>query len=119
MATALDATHRMKSEALHMKESLLRGDLRGFFDAINACWEAKKQTAGGISNASIEAVYRCAMEAGARGGKVSGAGGGGVMMFFVDPERRMQVSRALERYGKGQVLTCHFTQHGTQGWKIL
>jgi D-glycero-alpha-D-manno-heptose-7-phosphate kinase len=118
-ATALEATHRMKREALHMKESLLRGDLRGFFAAINACWEAKKETAQGISNAGLEAVYRCAMEAGARGGKISGAGGGGVMMFFADPEQRMQLSRALERCGTGQVLPCHFTPYGTQGWKIV
>jgi D-glycero-alpha-D-manno-heptose-7-phosphate kinase len=40
------------------------------------------------------------------------------MMFFVDPERRMDVHRALQE-GDGQLFTCHFTKHGTEGWKIL
>lgn len=115
---ALEAMHHLKQEALHMKESLLRGDLKKFYDAINASWQSKLMTARGISNQRIDGIYRRATEAGARAGKVSGAGGGGVMMFFVDPERRMDVHRALQE-GDGQLFTCHFTKHGTEGWKIL
>jgi D-glycero-alpha-D-manno-heptose-7-phosphate kinase len=115
---ALEAMHRMKAEALSMKESLLRGDLRRFFQAINASWESKKRTAHAISTPRIETIYRHAMAAGALGGKLSGAGGGGVMMFFVSPERRMDVHRALQA-DEGQLLTCHFTKDGTQGWKVL
>jgi len=114
----LEAMHDVKAEALRLKETLLRGDLRSFYDAINSSWESKKRTARGISNDHIEHIYAHAIAAGARAGKVSGAGGGGVMMFFVDPERRMDVHRALERDG-GQLFTCHFTKHGTEGWKIL
>ena len=115
---ALQAMHRVKEQALRMKASLLRGDLRSFCDAINASWASKKRTARSISNELIEDIHRRAVAAGARGGKISGAGGGGVMMLFVDPERRMDVHRALQQV-EGQLFTCHFTEHGTQGWKIF
>jgi D-glycero-alpha-D-manno-heptose-7-phosphate kinase len=115
---ALEAMHHLKQEALHMKESLLRGDLKTFYDAINASWESKQMTARGISNQHIENIYQRAVKAGARAGKVSGAGGGGVMMFFVDLERRMDVRRALQE-GEGELFTCHFTKHGAEGWKLL
>ena len=71
-----------------------------------------------ISNPLIEETYEIAKKAGMRAGKISGAGGGGFMMLFVDPIRRMDVIRALQQT-PGQVFTCHFTKYGTQGWKIL
>ena len=58
------------------------------------------------------------MSAGARAGKVSGAGGGGFLTFLVDPSRRVDVIRALGKK-EGQVMTCHFTRWGTEGWKIF
>ena len=50
-------------------------------------------------------------------GACSGAGGGGFMMLLVDPARRMDVIRALSTT-EGQIYNCHFTEIGTQGWKI-
>src|SRR5262249_52722390 len=117
-ASAVEAMHRLKAEAVHMKESLLRGEIGKFIDAINASWVSKKRTARGISTDLIERVYGRAIEAGARGGKVSGAGGGGVMMFFVDPERRTQVIRSLKDC-EGGILSCHFTEHGAEAWRIF
>jgi D-glycero-alpha-D-manno-heptose-7-phosphate kinase len=114
---ALAAMHRVKQEALHMKESLLKGDFQQFVDAINTSWESKKHTARHISNPRIETLEAAGLAAGARAVKVSGAGGGGFMMFFVDPGQRMRVIRALEAQD-AQTLTCHFTKHGTEGWKI-
>jgi D-glycero-alpha-D-manno-heptose-7-phosphate kinase len=70
-----------------------------------------------VSNSHIEEIYYEAISAGALAGKVSGAGGGGFMMFFVSPDKRMNVSRALNRFD-GQVSNCHFTKHGTQAWRI-
>jgi D-glycero-alpha-D-manno-heptose-7-phosphate kinase len=52
-----------------------------------------------------------------RAGKISGAGGGGFMMLLVDPVRRMDVIRALATT-QGRIYNCHFTEIGTQGWKI-
>jgi D-glycero-alpha-D-manno-heptose-7-phosphate kinase len=114
---SIEAMHELKRDAVGMKECVLRGDLRGFAGFMRKSWEAKKRTAASVSNNRIDAVYETALEAGALAGKVSGAGGGGFIMFLVDPPRRMNVVRALERQD-GRVMTCHFTRHGTEGWRI-
>jgi len=114
---AVEAMHRVKQEALHLKESLLRGDFKQFVSAINKSWESKKLTARNITNDRIEAIASAGLAAGAQAVKVSGAGGGGYMMFFVDPGQRMRVIRSLEAEDARPV-TCHLTKHGTEGWKI-
>lgn len=113
----IDSMHGIKREALVMKECLLRGDFDGIVDSMKQGWNDKKNSAKTVSNPHIEEIYSAAINAGALSGKVSGAGGGGFMMFFVPPEKRMDVVRALENF-KGQVSNCHFTKHGSQGWKI-
>ena len=114
---ALDAMHGVKREALVMKECLLRGDFDGIVDSMQQGWDNKKRSARTVSNPHIDEIYSSALESGALSGKVSGAGGGGFMMFFVPPESRMNVVRALEKFN-GQVSNCHFTKHGTQAWRI-
>ena len=117
-ATAIEAMHALKAEAIAMKENLLRGDFAGLVESVQAGWAAKKKMARSISNPQIDEVYELASKAGMLAGKISGAGGGGFMMLLVDPIRRMDVVRVLERT-RGQVVTCHFTKYGTQGWKIV
>ncbi|MGH0034633.1 MAG: dehydrogenase [Myxococcota bacterium] len=117
-ARSIEAMEQLKSEAVRMKECLLLGDLGRFADLMGDSWRAKKATASGITTDSIDEVLEIALQAGARAGKVSGAGGGGFMMFMVDPARRIAVARALSRL-EGRVIPCHFTKHGTQAWKIL
>jgi D-glycero-alpha-D-manno-heptose-7-phosphate kinase len=114
---AIDAMHALKQESIAMKESLLRGDFDGLVQSMEAGWEAKKRMAKSISNPRIEESYELARQAGMRAGKISGAGGGGFMMMLVDPVRRMDVIRALSNT-QGQIYNCHFTEIGTQGWKI-
>jgi D-glycero-alpha-D-manno-heptose-7-phosphate kinase len=116
-ADALEAMHGIKREALVMKECLLRGDFSGLVDSMRLGWESKKRSAKTVSNPHIDAIYDAAIQAGALAGKVSGAGGGGFMLFFVPTEKRMDVIRALNTF-KGQVSNCHFTKHGTQAWRI-
>jgi D-glycero-alpha-D-manno-heptose-7-phosphate kinase len=116
-AAVVEATHALKAEAVAMKENLLKGDFDGLVQSIEAGWEAKKKLARSISNAQIEETYELAKRAGMRAGKISGAGGGGFMMLLVDPVRRMEVIRALHQ-APGRIYTCHFTKHGTEGWKI-
>lgn len=115
---AMDAMHGLKREALVMKECLLRGDFDGIVDSMHQGWESKKRSAKTVSNPHIDEIYNAAIDAGALAGKVSGAGGGGFMMFFVPTERRMDVIRTLNHFD-GQVSNCHFTKHGTQAWRIL
>lgn len=114
---ALEAMHGIKHEALVMKECLLRGDFEGLVDSMRQGWVSKKRSAKTVSNPHIDAIYNVAIKAGALAGKVSGAGGGGFMLFFVPTEKRMSVIRALNTF-EGQVSNCHFTKHGTQAWKI-
>lgn len=114
---ALEAMHGMKREALIMKECLLRGDFKGIVSSMNLGWESKKRSARAVSTPNIEMIYSAATAAGAVAGKVSGAGGGGFMMFLVPTESRMDVIRSLSKLD-GQVSNCHFTKNGTQAWRV-
>jgi D-glycero-alpha-D-manno-heptose-7-phosphate kinase len=116
--TTLAAMHALKEDAYHMKEGLLKGDFDKLAGCMRRTWDAKKRLADNVSNSQIDEVVQSALAAGARAGKISGAGGGGFVTFLVAPERRMEVIRALSRF-EGRVMTCHFTRHGTEGWKIL
>lgn len=114
---ALNAMHGLKNEAVSMKESLLRGDFRGVVNSMRQGWENKKRSAEMVSNAYIDEIYQAAIGAGALAGKISGAGGGGFMLFFVNPAYRLDVIRTLNRFD-GQVSNCHFTKQGAQSWRI-
>ncbi|MCX6333638.1 MAG: dehydrogenase [Bacteroidia bacterium] len=113
----IEATHRIKENSYVMKDYLLKGDIIHFAKALGREWENKKKMAASISNRNIENIYQAAMEAGAYGGKVSGAGGGGFMFFTVDPVKRLTLINALKRFS-GNVLDFHFSDNGCQGWKI-
>ena len=114
---SIEAMKNLKESTIYMKECVLKGDFIGFADSLEASWKSKKQMADNISNANIDTIYESAKAAGAKAGKVSGAGGGGFMMFFVEPARRMEVVAALKGYG-GDIVSCNFTKHGTQGWRV-
>jgi D-glycero-alpha-D-manno-heptose-7-phosphate kinase len=57
------------------------------------------------------------MKEGARAGKVSGAGGGGFMMFIVDPAKRPQVIKCLSGFSPS-ISTCMFVEHGAHSWRV-
>ncbi|PWT78663.1 MAG: dehydrogenase [Chloroflexi bacterium] len=114
---SLEAMHGIKREALVMKECLLRGEFEGLVNSLRLGWENKKRSSESVSNQHIEEIYDAAIAAGALAGKVSGAGGGGFMLFFVPTERRMDVIKALSRFD-GQVSNCHFTKNGSQAWRL-
>ena len=73
--------------------------------------------AGGITNDFIDDIYRTALEHGATGGKVSGAGGGGFMFFYCPGNTRYKVIEALERFG-GTAKRYEFTKKGLTSWTI-
>jgi D-glycero-alpha-D-manno-heptose-7-phosphate kinase len=114
---SLEATNEIKRFALLQKEAVLKGDLAAFALGLNASWQAKKYLAHGITNQELDNVYEMALAAGAYAGKISGAGGGGFLMFLVDPVKREDVTRAL-RTLSGDVVRCHFTKRGTEAWKV-
>ena len=113
--SSLESLHRLKADAIEMKEALLRGQIPRMAEILNRSWLAKKQTAAGISTGLIEELYETAFAHGAIGGKVSGAGGGGFMMFIVPPHRRIAVIRALNAAG-ADADSVHFTPQGAESW---
>ena len=117
LVDVLEAMHGIKREALMMKEYLLRSDFDGVVESMRMGWENKKRSAKTVSNPLIDEIYDAAISAGALAGKVSGAGGGGFILFFVPPDRRMNVIRTLGSF-EGQVSNCHFTKYGSQAWRI-
>lgn len=115
-ASPIEAMHALKDEAVQMKESLLKGDIAGFARTLQVGWEAKKRMADCITNPMIDAVEKVAMGNGAIATKVSGAGGGGFMMFVCDPCDRARLSRVLAAQG-GSLLDFHFNPHGAVAWR--
>ena len=113
--SAIDSLHELKSDAMAMKDALLRGQIARMAQLLNKSWAAKKRTADGVSTSMIEALYERAFAEGAIGGKVSGAGGGGFMMFLVPPARRIAVIRGLNEMG-GVASGVHLTQTGAESW---
>ncbi len=114
---SIDALHALKADAVEMKERLLRGDITGLATVLHRSWKVKKSVSGRISNASIDGIHAAAMEAGALAGKVSGAGGGGFMMFLSEPTRRFEVMAQLSAQA-GHWVPCHLTKGGAMSWRV-
>jgi D-glycero-alpha-D-manno-heptose-7-phosphate kinase len=111
---SLDAT---KELAVAMKNELLRGHLDEMGRLLDQGWELKKRFTEGISNPRIDAFYTKAREAGALGGKLVGAGGGGYILLFCDFERRAQVARAVQDAG-GRAMDFALEMNGLQTWSV-
>ena len=85
--------------------------LREFGELLHRAWEAKRGLDGGVSNAEIDRIYAAGRAAGAWGGKLLGAGGGGFMLFFAPPEARPQLRQA---FAGRQVLEVRINAPGSQ-----
>lgn len=114
---SIDAMHALKAQAKSMKEALLLGDFNAFGDLLKQGWLSKTKMAHSISNESIDAVFSAAIDEGAWGGKISGAGGGGFLMIAAPPERRPAVLAKLQEF-PGQIFNCVFTEHGASAWTV-
>ena len=114
-AEAIEAMDQTKALATSLKEELLRGNYRAFGELLHDAWEQKKQMSNRISNPQIDTLYAAARDAGALGGKISGAGGGGFMYFFTQFDRRHQVEEALRAEG-ADVVYFGFTEQAVQTW---
>jgi D-glycero-alpha-D-manno-heptose-7-phosphate kinase len=68
-----------------------------FGELLHETWQVKRNLSANVSNEQIDAIYHDARKAGALGGKLLGAGGGGFIMLFVPPDRHQDVKRALAR----------------------
>lgn len=114
---AVEAMHKIKQTAVDTKLALLKGDINGFAEILRIGWENKMKMASHVTNPIIQEAMDTALAAGAKAGKVSGAGGGGFIMFVVEPTRKKELINALEKLD-GYVMPFNFTDGGAHGWKI-
>lgn len=114
---SIDAMHHLKEQARMMKEALLKGNVHDIGSILDYGFRFKKQMAKGISNDAMDERYETALKAGATGGKISGAGGGGFMMFYCPGNTRHVVKKALEGFG-GTFNPFQFTERGLFTWHI-
>ena len=98
LASPGEATDAM-AQMVHMAESARTDICAGNIDSLGAlldtAWTLKKSLSPGISNPLVDSAYEAARAAGAQGGKLLGAGGGGFLMFFSDPNRHEAIRQAL------------------------
>ncbi len=111
----LEAMENLKKFAKEMKDCLLVGDFDGFSNCLNKGWENKKKTSKVVSNQMIEDTINFAFENGAKSVKVSGAGGGGFLLFYCDPINRQKLINALQSL-PGTIYPTKFTKHGAESW---
>ena len=112
---ALAAMDEVKKDAFTMKEAILTGHLYKIAEIIDESWSNKKKMAGLITNSEIEDLYEFAKVNGASAGKVSGAGGGGFMMFCVNPNKRFALKNALAKRGN-VIKDVTFSSGGVMSW---
>jgi D-glycero-alpha-D-manno-heptose-7-phosphate kinase len=115
--SSIEAMHQLKEQAKMMKESLLRGRLNDLGEILDYGYQQKAKMAEGISNPLMEEIYETAKRSGATGGKISGAGGGGFMIFYCPGTTKYGVIKALEQFG-GYHKNYQFVEHGMVSWTV-
>ena len=115
--SSIEAMHQLKQQAQMMKEALLKGRLPEIGEILDFGFQQKRKMARGISNELMEEIYETAKAAGATGGKISGAGGGGFMIFYCPGNAKYKVAKSLERFG-GVHRTYQFVEHGLTTWTV-
>jgi D-glycero-alpha-D-manno-heptose-7-phosphate kinase len=86
-------------------------DLAGFGRLLHEAWQLKRSLSTQVTNSDVDAIYESARAAGALGGKLTGAGGGGFMLLFAPPERHAAIR---ERLNKLLLVPFQFDMHGSQ-----
>lgn len=101
----------VKALALEARECLLAGEIDELGRILHRNWEFKKQFASKITNPQIDDMYTTARKAGALGGKIAGAGGGGFLLLYCPRERQADVRAALHGFRE---LPFHLESDGTK-----
>ena len=116
-AKKLSSLHETKALACQMRDALLDSNLESFISLNDHAWRAKQETSALISNQEIRTISDAVLAAGARGLKVSGAGGGGFMIIYCHPSDRFNVLRSLDPF-EGVVYPFVFTPYGCSSWVV-
>jgi len=115
---SISAMHALKHQSQMMNEALSRGDIDDIGPLLDMGFTHKRKMAAEISNPMIEEIYAAAIRAGASGGKISGAGGGGFMIFYCPHNSRQMVCDALHNFG-GSMKPFTFSSQGMTAWTEL
>jgi D-glycero-alpha-D-manno-heptose-7-phosphate kinase len=99
-----------------MHKHLIRGELLDFGRSLDHGWQLKRSLSGSISSPEIDNIYQSAIEAGALGGKLLGAGAGGFFLFFVQPQYRQKVAQRL-RAMHCKLSSFRFETQGVTSWR--
>ena len=116
--TVLDALHATKRIAQDMRRALLKSDWASWGALLQEGWETKKAFSSKISDPGIDALYGTALEAGASGGKLLGAGGGGFLYLFCPSEAKHEVAHALRKAG-AEPTGFAMDPRGARAWRAL
>jgi D-glycero-alpha-D-manno-heptose-7-phosphate kinase len=112
-----DLVAKNKDLTYRLKNFLLKGQLTSFGRGLHEAWMMKRQFSSKISTPELDAVYQLALDNGAIGGKLLGAGGGGYFIFYVKPLHRFQLEKALTDNGQ-TVQPFIFEDKGLQAWTV-
>lgn len=91
--------HTIKALGLEIRDALVAGDIQAFGSLMHQSWLNKRALVANISNSNIDQWYETARQAGAIGGKITGAGGGGFLMLICPVAAKAAVTEALSRQG--------------------
>ena len=112
----LNATHKIKDACIDYKRSLLTGDFKRISELMETYWRSKLETNPHVASPEILDAYEYALQNGATGAKISGAGGGGHMVLFTEFESRHELISALKEK-EGRVVPFKFVKHGVDVWR--
>ncbi len=110
---------QMAASVYDFKTKLLMGDILGMANMLHEAWARKKSLASNVSSSTIDTLYQSAIHAGASGGKILGAGGGGCLFLLALPEKHDNIRTRLKEAAKQnslhdfQEIPVKFTQSGT------
>jgi len=116
--TSTLSLHALVEQAKLMKDCLIKGAIDDLGEILDYGFQQKKMLAKGISTPEIELLYETAIKAGATGGKISGAGGGGFMFFYCPNNSKYDVIKALDKLEMGYHQKFTFNKFGLRTWQI-
>ena len=117
-ATSILSLHALVEQAKLIKDCLIKGNISGLGEILDYGFQQKKMLAKGISTPEIETLYDTALKAGATGGKISGAGGGGFMFFYCPNNTKYNVIKALDELKMGYHQPFTWNKFGIRTWQI-